>query len=190
MRSLLLLTAVAGLTLAACSPRAGYTRGGAAESGGIQTRAYDQAPATQAPSVNSKPLSETNSPDAIAARQAQARASGQPVPGSGYRPPAASAPAATATAAATTTATTATTAGEPAAPHAQVTAFEKGRKAAVRPGAALRSRPSSGSDAILSLVMEAQVTLDSRVYNAEGYWWYVLAGAEDGWIAQSDLLQP
>ncbi|MDP3859819.1 MAG: SH3 domain-containing protein [Stagnimonas sp.] len=182
MRLLLLLTAVAGLTLAACAPRSGYTRGGAAESGGIQTRAYDQAPATQAPTVSSKPLSETNSPDAIAARQAQARASGQPLPRSGYAAPAA--PAAAATAAA------ATTAGEPAAPHAQVAAFEKGRKAAVRPGAALRSRPSSGSDAIQSLLMEAQVTLDSRVYNAEGYWWYVLAGAEDGWIAQSDLLQP
>lgn len=174
MRSLLLLTALAGLALAGCSPRQGYTRGSEPESGGIQTRAYKQAPVTQAPAVSSKPLSETNTPDAVAARQAQARAAGVDLPGAGFGQAFRAGP----------------TRGEPAAPHAQVAGFEKGRKVFVRAGAALRSRPNSGSDAIQSLVLDDQVVLDGRVYNAEGYWWYVTAGAEDGWLSQADLLQP
>lgn len=174
MRSFLLLTAVASLTLAACSPRQGYTRssGSDAPASGIQTRAYDQAPATQAPTVRSKPLSETNTAEAVAARKLQA--ADNQAPGMGYGQAFKAGP----------------TRGEPAAPHAQISGFQKGSKAFVRAGAALRSRPNSGSDAIESLVLDDQVTLDTRVYNAEGYWWYVLTGTEDGWLSQADLLQP
>ena len=174
MHSILLMTVVASLALAGCSSRAASTRAPAQPSAsGIQTQAYDRAPATQAPSGSSKPLSETNAPDAVAARQALARASGKSVPQNSARESASVA-----------------TRGEPTAPHAQVAGFQKGYQAKVRAGAALHSRPGSSSDSIQSLVLDNQVTLDSRVYNAEGYWWYVQTGSEDGWIAQSDLLQP
>lgn len=176
MRPSVLLTALAAaLLLTGCAERIAAMRGGSSESSGIQTRALDRAPATQAPSARSRPLSETNSPDAVAARQAQARAEGREAPGAGYGQAFKAGP----------------TRGEPAAPHAQISGFAKGAKAYVRAGAALRSRPNSASDAIQSLVLDDQVTLDSRVYNAEGYWWYaVTASGEDGWMAQSDLLQP
>ena len=179
MRPTVLLTAfAAALLLTGCAERMAAMRGGASDSnsgGGIQTRGLDSAPATQAPTARSKPLSETNSPDAVAARQAQARAEGRSLPGMGYGNAVNAGP----------------TRGEPAAPHAQISGFAKGAKAFVRAGAALRSRPNSASDAIQSLVLDDQVTLDSRVYNAEGYWWYAAtASGEDGWMAQADLLQP
>lgn len=178
MRPSVLPTALAAvLLLSGCAERIAALRGGSADTGGsgIQTRALDRAPATKAPAAQSRPLSETNSPDAVAARQAQARAEGRSLPGMGYGNAINPGP----------------TRGEPAAPHAQVSGFAKGAKVYVRAGAALRSRPNSGGDAIQALVLDDQVTIDSRVYNAEGYWWYAVTGSgEDGWIAQSDLLQP
>ena len=178
MRLSLPLTALAAaLLMTGCAERLAAMRGGSSDDSGsgIQTRALDRAPATQAPSARSKPLSETNTPDAVAARQAQARSEGRSLPGMGYGNAIKAGP----------------TRGEPAAPHEQISGFAKGAKAFVRAGAALRSRPNSGSDAVQSLVLDDQVTLDSRVYNAEGYWWYAAtASGEDGWMSQGDLLQP
>lgn len=202
----LLLGFCAGALLSSCSSGPLRKEPGN-ESGSIHTAAIGKAPPAEPPSFGSKPLSEMNTPDAIAAREAQARLGGNPPPPSfpayqsapppppppplpaamppaapAYSPPPPPAPAYTPPASSAS--------GEPAAAHAQVSAFSKGAKISPRPGAALRLRPNSASEAIQSLLLDTPVVLDSRVYNAEGYWWYVTVGADDGWVAQSDLLIP
>lgn len=199
----LLLGFCAGALLSGCSSGP-FRKEPSSESGSIHTAAIGKAPPAEPPSFGSKPLSELNTPDAIAAREAQARLAGNLPPPSfpafqsapptppplaaapqaapAYSPPPPPAPAYTPPASSAS--------GEPAAAHAQVSAFSKGAKVSARPGAALRLRPNSASEAIQSLLLDVPVVLDSRVYNAEGYWWYVIAGADDGWVAQSDLLIP
>lgn len=175
MRLSLLLPLFAALAVAGCSSnpfKRGPAEGSpAASSGGIQTTGLGRAPAAQAPSMGSRPLSELGTAEAVAARQAQA--GGYAAPGFAGAP-----------------AVQPPLRGEPASAHGQVGGLEKGAKVSVRAGAALRLRPNSGSDAIQSLVLDTLVSLENRIYNAEGYWWYVTAGAEDGWLAQSDLLIP
>jgi hypothetical protein len=201
----LLLGFCAGALLSSCS--SGPLRKEASrESSSIHTAAIGQAPPAEPPSFGSKPLSELNTPDAIAAREAQARLGGSAPLAPAYpaypaapTPPPPALPPASAPVIAPAYAPpppppppppVVSARGEPAATHAQVGAFSKGVKVSARPGSALRLRPSSSSEAIQSLLLDSPVVLDSRVYNAEGYWWYVSAGADDGWVAQSDLLIP
>lgn len=204
----LLLTVLAGCLLAACASGP-FHKAPANNSGAIQTAAIGQAPAAEPPSFGSKPLSELNTPDAIAAREAQARLGGSavpppsfpaypdypaepppPLPDFGTPPPPELAYTPPPPPVAPRAPVASIAPGEPAAAHAQVSAFSKGAKVSARPGAALRLRPNSASEAIQSLLLDTPVVLDSRVYNAEGYWWYVTSGADDGWVAQSDLLIP
>ncbi|ROH92153.1 SH3 domain-containing protein [Stagnimonas aquatica] len=205
----LLLIALAGVALAACASGPLH-KAPAGNGGSIHTAAIGQAPPAEPPSFGSKPLSELNTPDAIAAREAQGRLGGgvatpppafpaypdypaEPPPPPlefGTPPPVLAYPAPSPSSAPPRVPVASMAPGEPAAAHAQVSAFSKGAKVSARPGAALRLRPNSASEAIQSLLLDTPVVLDSRVYNAEGYWWYVTSGADDGWVAQSDLLIP
>lgn len=177
----------AALLLSACATTGGGDSspfaGESVESGGggIQTRAIRSAPATQQARNESRPLSELNTPAAIAAREdakrnglATASPSTRPAPAPAARPAAAAprplgAPAVASPAAA----------GPPPA------AWAKGMKVRLRSGTALGARPSIGSDSTPAVASEFE--LGPQIYNAGGYWWYVSNGKEAGWVLQTDI---
>lgn len=188
-RRIHLLSVAAAFALSACATPGGFTSssgGEAAESsgGGIQTRAISSAPATQQARNESRPLSELNTPEAIAAREeakrsgltAETVASATPRAAPAARPkPAVGKPAAAPTANAA--------AAPPARPAAA--ALQKGMKVRLRSGTALGARPSVGSDSTPAVATDFE--LGAQIYNAGGYWWYVSSGKEAGWVLQTDL---
>lgn len=183
LRPLLMALACAAL-LPACASRNGGAAGGPGGEG-IRTSSIRSAPASRQAVNNSRPLSELNTPEAIAARQA----SGQPVNADTAVAPA---PRNTAPQAAQRSAVAETEAllANPAAstPPRQASALQKGGKVRVREGGVLRARPAAGSDALVAN-LQGELELGPQVYNADGYWWYVTAGAESGWLSQKDILR-
>lgn len=169
--------------LAGCAGTGAVLSGGNdAKGGGIQTRSMHSAPATQNTPNDSRPLSELNTPDAIAAREMAAR--------NGSLKAAASAPV-TAPLAAPLASASATAATEQllitADPHKQLPGLQKGMKVRARSGASLRTRPSDSSEMLQSVALNSELELGPQVYNAAGYWWYVTAGKETGWLLQTDI---
>ena len=144
--------------------------------GGIQTRSIGAAPASREAANESRPLSELNTPEAIAAREQAARSAPRATPAP-RRP-------------AVTAETSETAAAEAllasADPHKQNAALQKGSKVRARSGASLRSRPSDTSE-IIAIPPNVQIELGPQVYNAAGYWWYATAGKETGWLLQADI---
>lgn len=179
---LLAASLVVTLLLASCAAqrpgRSQVVDDGVPEYGsGIQTRSIGAAPATREAANESKPLSELNTPEAIAAREQAARST-----------PRAAAPAAPR--APVTPANSETAAAEAllasADPHKQNAALQKGAKVRARSGASLRSRPSDTSE-IIAIPANVEIELGPQVYNAAGYWWYATAGKETGWLLQADI---
>ncbi|MDO9451863.1 MAG: hypothetical protein Q7J29_03290 [Stagnimonas sp.] len=151
--------------------------GGESEYTGIQTRAIRAAPASQQARNESKPLSELNTPAAVAAREAAPRSP----------PPRQAAPApapAVAVAVAAAAAPTPTSASAPA--HQQIEVLQKGAKVRAYGNASLRARPSTKSDGA-PVAPNIDLELGPQIYNADGYWWYVTAGKESGWLLQADI---
>ncbi len=175
---------VLALLLSACAGRGavflGSPENSQPEYSGIQTRAIRAAPATQQARNESRPLSELDTPDAIAAREAAARSSPRPAPAAAM--PAVSANSRSATAA--TEAALAASVGSAKAP-----ALQKGSKVRVRNDAPLHSRPSASSEKLLSINVDGEVELGPQVYNADGYWWFIQVGKETGWLLQADILR-
>lgn len=181
----LFLPLVASLLLGCGSRGQVYAGGGEAEaSSGIQTRSIRSAPAAERAQNESRPLSELNTPDAIAAREAAARSAGPTArnPTAPRAPVAASAPmtpdvSGVAEAEALLAATD---------PHQKVDAFQKGARVTVRSGAKLYARPSASSE-VAPLEGSREVELGTQIYNASGYWFYVGTGKDSGWLLQSDI---
>ena len=177
-----LIGAAALLLLGACaSPGPGRSQvvddGVPEYGGGIQTRSIGAAPATREAVNESKPLSELNTPEAIAAREQAARSAPRRAAAVAARPPVTAANSETAAAEALLAS---------ADPHKQNAALQKGAKVRARSGASLRSRPSDTSE-IIPLPANVQIELGPQVYNAAGYWWYATAGKETGWLLQADI---
>ena len=176
---LLPITSLGALLLAACAAPGGASSAGGsvAESsvsgGGIQTSSIRAAPAARQAANESRPLSELDTPEAIAAREAAAR-SAPPRPAAAVAAPAAAAPSATAA-----------TEAAPSA-HQQNTALQKGATVRARSGALLHARPSVSGDTVPAPAA-ADLVLGPQIYNAGGYWWYVTAGKDAGWLLQSDI---
>lgn len=179
--SSLALGVSAALLLSACANRGGDTAGGPVEeavsAGGIQTSAIRAAPATQGARNESRPLSELNTPEAVAAREAAAR--------SAPRRPAEAPLAPASPDNSATAATEALMASND--PHKQIPGLQKGSKVRVRSGATLRSRPSGSSESLQSVPLNGELELGPQVYNADGYWWYIAVGKETGWLQQTDI---
>jgi len=178
----------AALCLTACASAGAplLSRGeGASEasSGGIQTRAIGSAPATREAQNDSLPLSELNTPEAIAAREAAERSETATTPKPATSAPVIARPAAPAAKPAAATTGAAPTA---AAAAAKPTLPAKGSKVRLRAGSALYSRPSTSSEKGAALTA-SEVELGTQMYNANGYWWYVQSGAESGWLLQTDI---
>lgn len=51
--------------------------------------------------------------------------------------------------------------------------------------ASLRARPSASSEGAPAPATDLE--LGPQIYNADGYWWYVTAGKESGWLLQADI---
>ena len=171
-RLLLSMPVLCAALLAACASRSSGEAAFAGESSpGIATNAIGAAPAAREAANESKPLSELNTPEAIAARmaanpRAPATAAVAPAGGSGTPPVAAVARVDA---------------------HQKVAGVEKGAKVRVRAEAALRERPNETSPSVPAGAGE--VELGAQIYNAGGYWYYVTAGAASGWLVQSDILR-
>ena len=152
-----------------------------AEEGGIQTQAIRTAPAAR-PAVNhSRPLSQLNTPDAIASREAaarRARAAAPPAPAKVVEKSSVPGFAAFIAAAAANP-----------APQIQPSAagtLQKGSKVHVRSGASLHARPSADSETT-AIAQNAELELGQQLSNAGGSWWYIAAGNDSGWLLQSDI---
>lgn len=63
----------------------------------------------------------------------------------------------------------------------------KGGTARAVSNAAMRLRPTKSSDAV-NADLSGALELGPQIYNADGYWWYVTAGKESGWMLQTELL--
>lgn len=177
----------AALLLAGCASRGTGAVAGdeaAPDAGGIQTSGIRSAAAATRASNDSRPLSELNTPDAIAAREAEARNAprGAAAPAAAISQAAAAPEAAGLGATAETEALMATS-----DPHRQNASLLKGGTVRIRSGATLRSRPSQSSERVESAALGAEWLLGAQVYNADGYWWYVSAGKETGWLLQTDV---
>lgn len=146
--------------------------------GGIQTSAIYAAPAAKQAPNESRPLSELNTPEAVAAREAAARKEPRQAPAAtaAQKPVPASAAVTTTTSGQVQAATDA---------HQQIVTLQKGSKVRVRSAAALHARPSPGGDSAPAVATEFE--LGPQIYNAAGYWWYVTAGKESGWLLQTDI---
>lgn len=165
VRSILIATMALSLLTTACAgPGSAVRAEGEATVGseGIHTSSIRSAPATQETQNYSRPLSELDTPEAVAAREAA-------TPKPAAKPRAA-------------TAVPVVAAAAPAA----ASAFQKGAKIKIRDGAVLYARPSLGSDTAPAL-NTAPVELGAQIYNVDGYWWYVTAGNESGWLLQTDI---
>lgn len=182
-----ILAAIALTLLTACAGRGGATAGAEPEYSGIQTSSIQAAPQTQAARNDSRPLSELNTPDAIAARESAAGSRRSAPPSAAAK--SAAAPAVTVAAKAVPNSVAAAVDAALAAndPHQKNASLQKGSKVRVRSDASLRARPNASSEGV-PVGAAVQVELGPKIYNAGGYWWYVTAGKESGWILQSDLL--
>ena len=140
--------------------------------GGIQTSAIRAAPAAKQAANESRPLSELDTPEAIAARETATRNDPHKV---------------AVIATAPKNSATAGTEKAPAAAdaHQQMTTLQKGARMRVRSGALLHARPSLSGDSVPAVAAEFE--LGPQIYNAGGYWWYVTAGKESGWLLQTDI---
>ncbi len=150
--------------------------GGEPEYTGIQTKAIRAAPASQQARNESRPLSELNTPAAIAARESAP---------STPPPPRRVAPAAMAARAAPAMTSASAVAPAAAPAHQQIAALQKGAKVRAYGNASLRARPSASSEGTPTPATELE--LGPQIYNADGYWWYVTAGKESGWLLQADI---
>lgn len=149
---------------------------------GIRTRPINAAPATQPANNTSRPLSQQNTPTAVAAREAAARnnrvvapvktPASAPVPVNSANPGLAAFLAAAANAA-------------PVTPP-QSKAFQTGAKVQVKSGTALYAQPNKASQTT-AIAQSAELELGPQMYNAGGHWWYVTAGKESGWLLQADI---
>lgn len=178
LKSPLLVSLAAISLMTACARSGGVVA--ETEQRGIQTASIRGAPQAREAQNASLPLSELNTPEAIAAREATQRSSGSLVassPSTAYRP-------------AETTDSSTEEAEKlllKADPHKKIDGLQKGSKVRVRPGALLRTRPSGTSEMMQSVPLPAELELGAQVYNAAGYWWYVVVGKESGWLLQSDI---
>ncbi len=187
-----LVAAAALLVLGACASSGGG--GSAAGDGGpeyrdgIQTRSIGSAPAARASQSDSRPLSELDTAEAIAAREQAARSAPRAARAAPPRPaPARALPPATAENSETAATELLL---ERENPHKQKAGLQKGSKVRVRPGASLRSRPSDSSEILQTVVLDGrELELGEQIYNAAGYWWYVTVGKETGWLLQADIVQ-
>lgn len=143
--------------------------------GGIQTSAIYAAPAAKQAANESRPLSELNTPEAVAAREAAARNEPRKAPAAAI---------AKKNAPVSATAATEQVLATPDADQ-QLPTLQKGSKVQVRANAALHARPSLGGDSVPAIATEFE--LGPQIYNAGGYWWYVTAGKESGWLLQTDI---
>lgn len=188
VRKGLLILIGSALLLAGCAGRAGRTDSATAASGdtgGIQTSGIRSAAATKSARNESRPLSELNTPEAIAAREAAARSTPRPsMPRDTESALAQPAPAVVETSVTAET-EAALASGDP---HKQVASLQKGGKAQMRSGATLRSRPSASSERVALAAPASELLLGPQVYNADGYWWYVTVGKDTGWVSQTDLV--
>ncbi len=170
----ILIAATASSLLAACASSGGRdgvaADGGDLESEGIRTSSIGSAPATQQAHNHSRPLSEQNTPQAIAIRESQTATGirAAPVPLAAAVPPALAASAPT---------------------YKHNASLQQGSKVHIRSGASLYSRPKLSSDSAPATIADA-VELGSQIHNAGGYWWYVTAGTESGWLLQTDIASP
>ena len=179
--------ALALTLLAACAGRGAATAGGEPEYSGIQTSSMQTAPKSQAARNDSRPLSELNTPDAIAARESAARNSRSAPPLVVAKKAALVVATAAVSAAPHSVAAAVDAALAANNPHQKNASLQKGSTVRVRSDASLRARPNASSESV-PVGAAAQVELGPQIYNAGGYWWYVTAGKESGWILQSDLL--
>ncbi len=182
------LSLLAALSLlAGCASSGGGDRSAAAEAvepptSGIQTRAIRAAPEAREAQNDSRPLSELNTPEAIAAREA-ASAGSPPMPQASAAPVMRPAPPITAPPG---VAPAATAAASPA--HQKIDSLQKGAKVRVRAGAGLHARPNAASDSTPAPA-GIEMELGAQIYNAGGYWWYVTGGKDSGWLLQTDILR-
>lgn len=169
-----LLFSIALLTLLSSCASVGGGQSASAEPQyeGIRTRPISAAPATQAPNNTSRPLSQQNTPTAIAAREAA------------RRPAAAPAPAPAKSGNPELAAFLAAAANAPAVPQSKT--LQKGSKVQLRSGTLLYARPSKASQTA-GVIQDVELELGPQMYNADGYWWYVTAGKESGWLLQTDI---
>jgi len=190
--------AAATLLLGACATPGGgspSSEGDFGYGGGIQTRSMDAAPQAREAQNESKPLSELNTPEAIAARELAAQsappaartttgksAASRATPVRPAAPPPPVSPENSEVAAAEALL-------ESANPHKPKPGLQKGMKVRARSGATLRSRPSDTAEILQSIAIEGKdLELGVQVYNAAGYWWYVTVGKETGWLLQADVV--
>lgn len=167
-----LLFSIALLTLLSSCASVGGGQNGSAEPQyeGIRTRPISAAPATQAPNNTSRPLSQQNTPAAMAAREVARRPAAAPAPANSANPDLAAFLAAAASAPAST----------------QSKTLQKGSKVQLRSGTLLYARPSKASQTA-AIAQDVELELGPQMYNADGYWWYVTAGKESGWLLQTDI---
>lgn len=171
LKQLAFIAAVSLVLLPGCasnSPQSGGRSEQPAYGEGIQTRSIRIAPATQQMQNTSRPLSELNTPEAIASREALARHQAT-------------------TTLATADGSSSSVPMKPVAAHQSLAGVQKGATASINSVAKLYAQPKLDSDSVAAGV--ATVTLGPSIYNAAGYWWYVTAGKESGWLLQSDMLQ-
>ena len=165
--------------VSACASPAVLLKGGDSSDGGsITTTAASRAQPTQIANNDSLPLSAQNTPDAIAARDANARA--------GISTPAV--PTARTTGSPRPAASAAINRSASDAAHEKAAGFAKGATVQLRGGAALYERPTSSSGTVLLVPTTSPVELGAQIYNAGGYWYYVAVGKDTGWVSQADLL--
>lgn len=195
-----LLAGFLASALSACAGVGSKSTGGGGEpteeASGIQTRAIRSAPAAQQARNESKPLSELDTPEAIAARElakssglstqaAASSAAPATSASSAARSAAAKPPAGSAAAVARAAPAGAAGNGGAVSARPASSALQKGAKVRLRSGAALAARPSAGSESAPAVA--SQFELGAQIYNAGGYWWYVSSGQEAGWVLQTDI---
>lgn len=187
VRNGLVTLACAVLLIAGCANRGGSADSAAAsrDEGSIQTSGIRSASATKSARNESRPLSELNTPEAIAAREAAARSTPRPPMPRDTEFSQAEPPRAMPETSVTAETETALANSDP---HKQVASLQKGGKVRMRSGATLRSRPSASSERVELAAPASELLLGPQVYNADGYWWYVTAGKDTGWASQVDLL--
>lgn len=173
-----MLAACASLGSGGAASEAGGDTAAAGE--GIRTTAIRTAPAARQAANPSRPLSELNTPEAIAARETLSRTRPRSIPAATPTTPQIIA-----------TRSPAIVARQPApaatAPLPKAV-LQKGSKVRARNGAVLRERPAANGAAITTPALRGELELGAQIYNAAGYWWYVTSGQDAGWLLQTDIL--
>ena len=149
---------------------------------GIRTRPFSAAPATQPANNTSRPLSQQNTPTAVAARESAARSNRATAPAKVVAP----APASASSANPGLAAFLAAAANAALKTPPQSKTLQKGAKVQLKSGTALYAQPNKASQTA-AITQNAELELGSQMYNAGGYWWYVTVGKESGWLLQTDI---